>query len=101
MYIMGNAELDEVQAGIKIAGRNINNFRYADDTTLIAESREELKSLLMKEENERGDWKSWLKIAFKKQRSWHLVPKLQSNRWGNKGNGDRLYFLGLQNRCRW
>ena len=58
MYIMGNEDWDEVQAGIKIAGRNINNLRYADDTTLIAESREELKSLLMKEENERGDWKS-------------------------------------------
>ena len=56
-YIMRNAGLDEVQAGIKIAGRNINNLRYADDTTLMAES-EELKSLLMKVEKE---WKSWLK----------------------------------------
>ena len=57
---MRNARLDEAQAGIKIAGRNINNLRYADDTTLMAESKEELKSLLMKE-SERGEWKSWLK----------------------------------------
>ena len=57
-YIMRNARLDEAQAGIKIAGRNINNLRYADDTTLMAESEEELKSFLMKV---RGEWKSWLK----------------------------------------
>ena len=55
---MWNARLDEAQAGIKTAGRNINNFRYADDTTIMAESEEELKSLLMKVEQE---WKSWLK----------------------------------------
>ena len=55
---MQNAWLDEAQAGIKIAGRNINNLRYADDTTLMAESEEELKSL---DESERGEWKSWLK----------------------------------------
>ena len=68
-YIMRNAGLDEAQAGIKIAGRNINNLRYADDTTLMAESEEELKSLLMKlkEESE----KVGLKL-----RSWHLVPSL-------------------------
>ena len=58
-YIMRNAGLEEAQAGIKIAGRNINNLRYADDTTLMAESEEKLKSLLMK--SERGEWKSWLK----------------------------------------
>ena len=58
-YIMRNAGLEEAQAGIKIARRNINNLRYADDTTLMAESEEELKSLLML--SERGDWKSWLK----------------------------------------
>ena len=58
-YIMRNARLeDEAQAGIKIAGRNINNLRYADDTTLLAESEEEQKSLY---ESERGEWKSWLK----------------------------------------
>ena len=56
---MWNSGLDEAQAGIKIAGRNTNNLRYADDTTLMAESKEELKSLLMKVE--RGEWKSWLK----------------------------------------
>ena len=70
---MRNARLDETQAGIKISGRNINNLRYADDT-LIAESEEELKSLLMqvKEESEKVS----LKINIRKQRSWHLVPSL-------------------------
>ena len=58
---MRNAGLDEAQAGIKIAGRNINNLRFADDTTLMAESQEELKSLLI-DESERGKWKSWLKL---------------------------------------
>ena len=58
-YIMRNAGLEETQAEIKIGGRNINNLRYADDTTLMAESEEELKSLLMA--SERGEWKSWLK----------------------------------------
>ena len=72
--IMQNVSLDEVQAGIKIAGRNINNLRYADDTTLMAESEEELKSLLrkVKEESE----KVGFKLTFKKLRSWHLVPSL-------------------------
>ena len=71
-HIMGNAGLEEVQAGIKIAGRNINNLRYADDTTLMAEREDELKSLLMKvkEESERAG----LNSTFKKQRSWPLVP---------------------------
>ena len=71
---MQNARLDEAQAGIKIDGRNISNFRYADDTTLMAESEEELKSLLMrmKEKSE----KAGLKLRFKKLRSWHLVLSL-------------------------
>ena len=71
---MRNAGLDEAQAGVKISGRNINNLRYADDTTLMAESKEELKSLLMKvkEESENVD----LKLTFRKLRSWHLVPSL-------------------------
>ena len=72
---MRNAGLEEAQAGIKIAGKNINNLRYADDTTLMAESEEELKSFLMKvkEENE----KVGLKLStFRKRRSWHLVPSL-------------------------
>ena len=72
-YIMRNAGLDDAQAGIKIAGRNINNHRYADDTTLMAESEEELKSLMkVKEENE----KVGLKLNIQKTRSWHLVPSL-------------------------
>ena len=72
-YIMQNARLDEAQAGIKIAGRNINNPRYADDTTLTAESKEELTRLLkVKEESERAG----LNSTFKKLRSWHPVPSL-------------------------
>ena len=70
-YIMRNAGLDEAQAGIKIAGRDINNLRYANDTTLMAESKEELKSLLMKMKEESE--KAGLKLTFKKLRSWHLV----------------------------
>ena len=71
---MRNSGLEEAQAGIKIAGRNNNNLRYADDTTFMAESEEELKSLLMKvkEESEKVD----LNSIFRKQRSWHLVPSL-------------------------
>ena len=74
VYIMRNAGLKEAQAGIKIAGRNINNLRYADDTTLKAESEEELKSLLMKVKEE--SVKVGLKSTFRKLRSWHLVPSL-------------------------
>ena len=70
---MRNVALDEAQAGIKIAGRNINNLRYADETTLMAESEEELKSLLkVKEERE----KVGLKLNIQKLRSWHLIPSL-------------------------
>ena len=88
---MRNAGLDEAQVGIKIAGRNINNLRYADDTTLMAESKEELKSLLMKvKESEKAD----LELNIQKTKimasspitSWQIV---------------RLYFGGLQNHCRW
>ena len=61
---MWNARLDEAQAGIKIAGRNVNNLRYADDTTLMAESKDELKKSL--DEGERGEWKSWLEIQHSK-----------------------------------
>ena len=70
---MRNSGLDDTQAGIKIAGRTINNLRYADDTTLMAESEEELKSLLMKvkEESEKAG------LKFKKLRSWHLVPSVR------------------------
>ena len=71
-YIMRNAELGEAQAGIKIPGRNINNLRYADDTTFMAESEEGLKNLLMKVKVESEK----VGLTFRKQRSWHLVPSL-------------------------
>ena len=73
-YIMRNTRLEEAQAGIKIARRNINNLRYADDTTLMAESEEELKSLLMKVKEESK--KFGLKFEIQKLRSWHSVPSL-------------------------
>ena len=97
---MRNARLDEAQARIKIAGRNINNLRYADDTTFMAESEEELKSLLMKVKEESE------KVGLKTQHSRNYDHGIQShhfmaNRWENNGNSDRLYFLGLQNHCRW
>ena len=73
-YIVRNTGLEEAQDGIKIAGRNINNLRYADDTTLMAESEEELKSLLMKVKEESE--KVGLKLTFRKLRSWHQIPSL-------------------------
>ena len=73
-YIMKNARLDEAQAGIKIARKNTNNLKYADDTTLMAESEEDLKSLLMKMKEENGN--SGLKLNFQKLRAWHPVPSL-------------------------
>ena len=75
-YIMRNARLEEAQAGIKIAGRNINNLRYVDDTTLMAESKEELKSLLMKVKEESE--KVGLKLNIQKTKSWPPVPSLHS-----------------------
>ena len=98
-YIMRNAGLEETQAGIKIAGRNINNLRYADDTTLMAESEEELKSLLMKvkEESEKVGKAQHSENEDHGIRSHHFM----GNRWGNSGNSVRLYFFGLQNHCRW
>ena len=97
-YIMWNARLDEAQAGIKIARGNINNFRYADDTTLMAESEEELKSLLVKVR----EWKIWLKIQTIKKTKIMAIwsHHFMANRWGNNRNSDGLYFLGLQNHCR-
>ena len=94
---MSNAGLEEAQAGIKIAGRNINNLRYADDTTLLAESEEELKSLLMKVKEESE--KVCLKLNIRKTKIWS--HHFMGNRWGNSGNSVRLYFGGLQNYCRW
>ena len=73
-YIMRNTGLDEAQTGIKISERNINNLRYADDTTLMAESKEELKSLLVKVKEESEN--VGLKLSVQKGRSWHLVPSL-------------------------
>ena len=96
-YVMRNSRLDEVQAEIKIARRNTNNLRYADDTTLMAKSEEELKSLLMrvKEESEKAS----LKLNIKKTKikasgpitSWHIEGETMT----------KFYFLGLQNHCRW
>ena len=96
---MRNAGLEETHAGIKIAGRNINHLRYADDTTLMAESEEELKSLLMKvkEESEKVDLK--LNISENEDHGIHS-HHFMGNRWGNSGNSVRLCFLGLQNHCR-
>ena len=98
-YIMWHARLDEPQAGIKIAGRNINNPRYADGTTLMAESEEELKSLLMKVKEESE--KVGLKLNIQKLRSGIRSHLFMGNRWWNNGNSERLYFWGLQNHCRW
>ena len=97
---MWNARLDEAQAGIKIARRNINNLRYADDTTLMAESEEELKSLLMKGKKENE--KAGLKLNIQKTKimtsgpitSWWIDGE-------NNGNSKRLYFGGLQSHCSW
>ena len=95
---MRNARLDEAQAGIKIAGRNINNLRYADDTILMAESEEELKSLLMKVKEENA--KAGLKLNIQKMKIMASSPITPRHRWRNNGNSDKLYFLGLQNHCR-
>ena len=97
---MRNAGLEEAQAGIKIAGRNINNLRYADDTTPMAESEEELKSLLMKlkEESENVGLKLHIQktkvMAFGPITSWQIDGETSTN-------SGRLYFWGLQNYCRW
>ena len=98
---MRNAGLEETQAGIKIAGRNINNFRYADDTTLMAESEVELKRLLMKVKVESE--KVGLKLNIQKTKTMHGIwsHHFMGNGWGNSGNSVRLYFFGLQNHCRW
>ena len=90
--------MDEAQAGIKISRTNINNLRYAEDTSLMAESEEKLKSLLMKAKEESE--KVGLKLNIQKTKgiwSHHFT----ANRWGKSGNSVSLYFLGLQNHCRW
>ena len=95
---MRNARLDELQTGIKIGGRNINNLIYVGDTTLMAESKEELKSFLMKVKEDNGKKKTWLKTQHSKNED-HGIQFLyfMANRWGNSGKSDRFYFLGLQN----
>ena len=93
---MLNAGLDEAQAGIKIARGNINNLRYSDDTTLMAESEEQLKRLLMKVKEESE--KIGLKLNIQKTKIMASGPNTS---WQIDGNSERFYFLGLQNHCRW
>ena len=98
---MQNAGLDESQDGIKISGRNINSLRYADDTTLMAESEEKLKSLLMKVKEESE--KAGLKLNIQKTKIIHDIKSycFMANRWGKCGNSVRFHFLGLQNQRGW
>ena len=96
---MRNAGLEETQAGIKRAGRNINNLRYADETTLMAESEEELKSLLMKVKEESE--KFGLKLNIQKMKIIASGPITSWEIDGETGNSVRLYCFGLQNHCRW
>ena len=98
-YIMRNAGLEEAQAGIKIAGRNINNLRYADDTTLMAESEEELKSLLMKVKVESE--KVGLKLNIQKTKIMVSGPITSWQIDGEMVETMSDYFSGLQNHCRW
>ena len=99
-YIRRNSGLEETQAGIKIARRNINHLRYADDTTLMAESEGELKSLLMKVKVESE--KVGLKLYIQKIEDHGIWSHhFMGNRWGNSGNSVRLYFFGLQSHCSW
>ena len=87
---MRNAGLDEAQAGINIARRNINNLRYAYDPTPMAESKEELKSLLMKVKEESE--KVGLKLNIQNLRLWHLITYFMANRWGDIAKSERLYL---------
>ena len=91
---MRNTGQDEAQAGIKIAGRNINNLIYADNTTLMAKSKEELKNLLMKMKEDSE--KVALKLNIQETKIWPLVPSLYLNRWGNSRSSVRLYFGGSE-----
>ena len=97
-YIMRNTGLEEAEAGIKIAGRKINILRYADNSTLMAESEEELKSLLMKvkEKSEKVGLTQHSENGDHGIQSHHFM----ANRWENNGNSNRLYFWGLQNHCK-
>ena len=95
-YIMRNARLNEAQAGIKITGRSINNLRYADDTILMTEIKEEFFiNQRPLDESERGEWKSWLKAQHSQNKDHGIWSHhFMANRWGNS---ERLYFLGFQN----
>ena len=92
-YIIQNTGLHESRAGVKIERRNISNFTHTGEITLMAESEEKLKSLLMEVKEESK--KAALNSTFKKLRSWHLVPTLHANRRGKSGSHDKFYFLGL------
>ena len=97
---MRNAGLEEAQAGIKIARRNINNFRYADDNALMVESEEDVKSLLIKVKKESE--KVGLKLNNSENEDHGIWSHhFMGSRWENSGNSVRLYFWGLQNHCRW
>ena len=96
---MRNSGLDEAPAGIKIAGRNINNLRYADDTTLKTESEEELKSLLMKVKEESEN--VGLKLNIEKTKIMAFSPIISWQKDGEIMKTMRVYLLGLQNHCRW
>ena len=95
-YLMCNAGLDEAEAGMKISGRNTNNLRY---TTLMAESKEELKSLLMKVKEKSEN--VGLKLSIPKTKIMASGPITSWQIDGKNGNSERLYFLGVQNHCRW
>ena len=90
--------MEETQAGIKISRGNISNLRYANGTTLMAENKKELKTLLMKVKEESE--KCGLKLNIQKTKIIRF-HHFMGNRWGNSGNSVRLYLLGLQNHCRW
>ena len=98
-YIMRNAGLGGAKSGIKIAGRNIKNLRYADDTTLMAESEKELKNFFMKVKEESEKFSLKLNIQKTKIMAFGSIPSWQIK--GNNGNSDRLYLFGLQTHCRW
>jgi len=96
---MRNARLDEAQTRIKTTRRNIDNLRYSDDSTLMAESEEELKTLLMRVKEE---LKSWLQTLHSKNEDHGIWShRFMANRRGKSGNSEKFSFLGLQNHCRW
>ena len=96
---MQNAKLDEAQAGIKIAGRSMNNLRHADDTTLMAENEEELKNILMKVKEESE--KSGLKLNIQKMKIMASGPVTSGKQMEKQRSSDRLYVWGFQNHCRY